>query len=184
MLDVHRILPAREAEPLRQAPHVRVDDDPLRHAALGRDDVRRLAPDAGEPDESSSRVGTSPSNSSRSIRIAPWSCRAFWRKCRSARCRARARRAARPGSPPAGGTSRNSVSVTRFTVTSVVCAESITEIRSSTSLRNRSAIIASGCSAASRSSTGRMRSRFGPTRRARLGDVATRHAGQGRARGP
>jgi len=55
--------------------------------------------------------------------------------------------------------------VTRFTVTSVVCAERITETRSSRSVRKRSAITASGCAAARRSITGRTRSFFGPTRR-------------------
>src|SRR5690349_3562527 len=57
----------------------------------------------------------------------------------------------------------NSVSVTLLTFTSVVCAESITEISSSSGLRNRSAIAASACSTASRSMTGRMRCFFGPT---------------------
>ncbi len=54
--------------------------------------------------------------------------------------------------------------MTRFTLTSVVCAESITETSSSTGERKRSAIAASACSAFSRSMIGRMRSRFGPTR--------------------
>ena len=63
----------------------------------------------------------------------------------------------------AAGTSTNSFSVTRFTFTSVVCAESITEISSSSGLRKRSAICASACSTASRSITGRIRSFFGAT---------------------
>src|SRR5205085_2314347 len=49
--DLHRVLLPREAEPLGQPAHVRVDDDPLRIAELGRDDVRRLARDAGQPHE-------------------------------------------------------------------------------------------------------------------------------------
>jgi hypothetical protein len=58
----------------------------------------------------------------------------------------------------------NSRSVTRFTFTSVVWAESITETRSSTSLWKRSAIAASACSASKRSMIGTIRARFGPTR--------------------
>ena len=50
-LDLHRILLAREPEPLGQSPDVRVDDDPLRVPELGRDDVRRLPRDAGEPQQ-------------------------------------------------------------------------------------------------------------------------------------
>ena len=80
-LDFLRILLAREAEPLRQPADVGVDDDPLRMPELGGDDVRRLAPDAGQAHELvERRVGTSPSNSSRSIRIVPWIDFAFWRK--------------------------------------------------------------------------------------------------------
>ena len=45
------ILLPREPEPLREAPHVRVDDDPLRLAELGGDDVARLARDARQPDQ-------------------------------------------------------------------------------------------------------------------------------------
>ena len=47
-LDLHGILLLRQAEPLRKAPHMRVDDDPLRLPELGGDDVRRLARDAGQ----------------------------------------------------------------------------------------------------------------------------------------
>ena len=50
-LDLHRVLLLREAETLREPANVRVDDDALRRSALGRDDVRRLAPDAGQPHE-------------------------------------------------------------------------------------------------------------------------------------
>ena len=56
------------------------------------------------------------------------------------------------------------VSVTRLTFTSVVCAESITATSSSRSERDLSAIVASGCAAASRSMIGLIRSRFGATR--------------------
>jgi hypothetical protein len=56
-----------------------------------------------------------------------------------------------------------SFSVTRFTLTSVVCAESITETSSSSGLWNVSAIFASACSTASRSMIGRIRSFFGAT---------------------
>ena len=55
--------------------------------------------------------------------------------------------------------------MTRFTFTSVVCAESITEISSSTGLRKSSAILASACSTASRSMIGLIRSRRRPTGR-------------------
>src|SRR5207248_11727554 len=41
----------REAEPLREAAHVSVDDDALRIPELGRDDVRGLARDAGQADQ-------------------------------------------------------------------------------------------------------------------------------------
>ena len=50
-LDLHRVLLPRQAEPLREAPDVRVDDDPLRLAELGGDDVGGLAGDAGQADE-------------------------------------------------------------------------------------------------------------------------------------
>ena len=50
-LDLHRILLLREAEPLREAAHVRVDDDALRIPELGRDDVRGLARNAGQADQ-------------------------------------------------------------------------------------------------------------------------------------
>src|SRR5207237_6630594 len=50
-LDLHRILLLREAEPLREAAHVSVDDDALRIPELGRDDVRGLARDAGQADQ-------------------------------------------------------------------------------------------------------------------------------------
>ena len=48
-LDLDRILLPGQPEPLREPAHVRVDDDALRVAELGRDDVRRLARDAGQP---------------------------------------------------------------------------------------------------------------------------------------
>ena len=47
-LDLHRILLAGEPETLREAPDVRVDDDPLCVTELGCDDVRGLASDAGK----------------------------------------------------------------------------------------------------------------------------------------
>src|SRR5207237_2412072 len=50
-LDLDRVLLLREAEALRETPHMRVDDDPLRVTALGRDDVRRLACNAGQAKE-------------------------------------------------------------------------------------------------------------------------------------
>src|SRR5256885_7347627 len=40
-----------QAEPLREAPDMRVDDDSLRVAQLGRNDVRGLAGHAGQADE-------------------------------------------------------------------------------------------------------------------------------------
>src|SRR5215475_11682649 len=50
-LDLDRVVLSRQAESLRETPHVRVDDDPLRVAELGRDDVRGLAGDAGQARE-------------------------------------------------------------------------------------------------------------------------------------
>src|SRR5262249_20733816 len=47
-LDLDGILLLREAETLREPAHVRVDDDALCVPPLGRDDVRRLARDAGK----------------------------------------------------------------------------------------------------------------------------------------
>ena len=41
----------RQAEALREPAHVRVDDDSLRVAELGRDDVRGLARNSGQPHE-------------------------------------------------------------------------------------------------------------------------------------
>src|SRR4029077_16031453 len=41
-LDLHGILLARQAEPLREPTHVRVNDDPLRLPPLRRDHARRL----------------------------------------------------------------------------------------------------------------------------------------------
>jgi hypothetical protein len=58
-----------------------------------------------------------------------------------------------------------SFSVTRLTLTSVVCADSITATSSSRGDRDLSAIVASGCAAASRSMISGTRARFGPTRR-------------------
>jgi hypothetical protein len=76
-LDLDGIVLAREAEALREAPDVGVDDDALRRAALRRDDVGRLA--AGRRTRSSTRVGKSPPNSSMSIFIAPRRLRASCR---------------------------------------------------------------------------------------------------------
>src|SRR4051812_38050561 len=49
--DLHRVVLLRQAEPLRKAADVRVHDDSLRIAELGRDDVRGLARDSGQLDE-------------------------------------------------------------------------------------------------------------------------------------
>jgi len=46
-LDLDRVVLLGETEPLREAPHVRIDDDALGVAELGRDDVRCLAGDSG-----------------------------------------------------------------------------------------------------------------------------------------
>jgi hypothetical protein len=46
-LDPDRILLPRQPETLREPAHVRVDDDPLRLAQLGRDHVGSLARDPG-----------------------------------------------------------------------------------------------------------------------------------------
>ena len=136
-LDLHRILLPRQPEPLREPPHVRVDDDPLRVAELGGDDVRRLARDAGQAHELA-RAAAAPARRTR--RAASASCRAATSpsagRSRSRRCRARAPPAAPPGSPRAAGTCANSRSVTRLTFTSVVCAESITETSSSSGDRS------------------------------------------------
>ncbi len=50
-LDLHGILLAGEPQALREAPHMRVDDDPLGVAELGCDDVRGLASDTGKSHE-------------------------------------------------------------------------------------------------------------------------------------
>ena len=50
-LDLHRVFLARQPEPLREPPDVRVDHDALRVAELGGDDVRGLSRDAGQPDQ-------------------------------------------------------------------------------------------------------------------------------------
>src|SRR5215211_285653 len=50
-LDLHGIVLASEAEALGEAPDVSVDDDSLRRAPLGSDDVGRLAADAGQAHE-------------------------------------------------------------------------------------------------------------------------------------
>ena len=106
-LDLDRILLPRQPEPLREAADVRVDDDPLRLAELGRDDVRRLARDARQAD-AAPRAFAAPRR--RTPRAASASCRAAPSpsagRSRSRRCRARAPPAARRGSPRAGGTSR------------------------------------------------------------------------------
>ena len=79
-LDLHRVLLPRERETLREPPHVRVDDDPLRVAALGRDDVRRLARDAREASaDRRTPSGTSPSCTSMIRCIVPRSDFAFCR---------------------------------------------------------------------------------------------------------
>ena len=59
---------------------MRVDDDALRVAELGRDNVRGLRATPGRRNSSSTVRGTSPPNSSSSTRIAPWIDFAFWRK--------------------------------------------------------------------------------------------------------
>jgi hypothetical protein len=46
-LDLHRVLALREPEALREAAHMRVDDDALGVAELRSHDVRRLASDPG-----------------------------------------------------------------------------------------------------------------------------------------
>jgi hypothetical protein len=45
-LDLDRVVLSRQAEALGEPADVRVDDDALRLAQLGRDDVRRLPRDA------------------------------------------------------------------------------------------------------------------------------------------
>src|SRR5688572_11396947 len=50
-LDLDGIVPAGEAQALRQPTDVRVDDHALRRAPLRGDDVRRLPPHSGQPDE-------------------------------------------------------------------------------------------------------------------------------------
>src|SRR5436190_4307163 len=50
-LDLHRVLLAGEPQPLREAPDVRVDHDPLRLPQLSRDDVTGLPRDARQPDQ-------------------------------------------------------------------------------------------------------------------------------------
>ena len=50
-LDLDRILLLRQPQPLREPAHVRVDDDSLRIAEFGGDDVRRLARHPGEAHE-------------------------------------------------------------------------------------------------------------------------------------
>ena len=50
-LDLDRVLVPRQPQSLRQPPHVRVDDDPLRIAQLGGDDVRGLPRDSGKPNQ-------------------------------------------------------------------------------------------------------------------------------------
>src|SRR6266508_4085307 len=50
-LDLDGIVLAREAKPLREPAHVRVDDDPLRLSELRGDDVRRLPRNARQADE-------------------------------------------------------------------------------------------------------------------------------------
>jgi hypothetical protein len=73
-LDLHRVVLPRQAEPLREPADVRVDDDPLRLAELGGDDVRRLARDARQAQSSSSVRGTcrrTPRSASSSSRGSP-----------------------------------------------------------------------------------------------------------------
>ena len=66
--------------------------------------------------------------------------------------------------------------MTRLTFTSVVCADNITETSSSRSERNRSAIVASGCSAISRSTIGPDARLLRPDATTSLGDEAPCHA--------
>ena len=56
-LDLDRVVLPREPEPLGQPSHVSVDDDPLRLAALGDDDIRGLARHAGKAQEILEPVG-------------------------------------------------------------------------------------------------------------------------------
>ena len=137
-LDLHRILLLREAEPLREPAHVRVDDDPARIAELRRDDVRRLARNPRQP-KRARRASAAPRR--RTPRSASASCRArpspSAGRSRSRRCRARAPPAAPRGNPRAACTSGRVVDVTRFTFTSVVCAESMTETSNSSSSAKR-----------------------------------------------
>ena len=80
-LDLDRILVPRQPEALRKPAHVRVDHDALRVAELGRDDVGRLARDAGQPQQLLDRAAAPrPSNSSSSTRIVPRIDFVFWRK--------------------------------------------------------------------------------------------------------
>ena len=55
-LDLDRIVLPRQPEPLRDPPHVGVDDDPLRLPELGSDDVGRLARHAGQPQQLGDRA--------------------------------------------------------------------------------------------------------------------------------
>ena len=48
-LDLHGILFPGQAQPLRDPPHMGVDDDALGISRLCRDHVRRLAGDARQP---------------------------------------------------------------------------------------------------------------------------------------
>ena len=71
-LDLHRVVVSRQAEPLREPPHVRVDDDPLRVPELGGDDVGGLARDPGQP-HADPRAAAAPRR--RTPRAASASCR-------------------------------------------------------------------------------------------------------------
>ena len=57
-LDLHGVLVSRQAKSLRKPAHVGIDDDPLRVAELGGDDVGGLARDAGQLHE----IGERPRN--------------------------------------------------------------------------------------------------------------------------
>ena len=104
-LDLDRILLARQREPLREPPHVRVDDDALRIAELGSDDVRRLARDAraaaAAPGSCAAPGRRTPRSASASRRGSTSSSAG---RSPSGRCPARAPRPAPRGSPRACGT--------------------------------------------------------------------------------
>ena len=80
-LDLDRVVLPRQAEPLREPADVRVDDDPLRLAELGGDDVGRLARDAGKARGARpAGAALAPAKSSSRIFIVPRIDFVFWRK--------------------------------------------------------------------------------------------------------